>query len=839
MLTAQRCWLQQCGAAHGSCTLQHRRRRRVARDRRWAQARTGLPTQLAAWRTWWLAAGLLTAGLLAPLRDVMVNAAAAVSMEATQVQFLADCQTAWRKTLPGWSGPDPNCSRAEGVTCDKSGMIMSLALDGRKLGGRIPASISNLRSLSALSLPRNNLTGPIPASMGSLARLTFIDLAENQLSGTIPASFSALTQLNYLDLYNNQLSGSIPARIDALTSLQFLALPQNRLIGPIPKSIGSLAQLTLINLAINKLSGSIPDSFTALSQLKNLYMYYNQLSGTIPTGICSLTNLEDMKLDYNQLTGPIPDEIGRLSFLVDLGLSGNFLHGSIPSSIGSMRSLKNLYLDENNLSGPIPPSIGGIFYLQTLFISNNTNLTCPADQTSCVQKQSSVTAFCQTCATFCATCFQPAAQPPPPPPSPPPAGSPNTTTQNNGSQQTPSSSTTSSIGQFSPPAPDGGGGMPLTGIIGIAVASVVLLLLLLAAVLLYSRHRRQQGHADKPGRIAPSGSVASSTCTEFSLAEVVAATNNWSEDNQLGSGAFGDVYKGVSPRDGTTEWAVKRAKLIDVQFQREVMQMADKNHPNIVRLLGFAVGGDMWTRPEQVMVYEFVPNGDLEKWLDPKRAPFPLSLVQRLGILIGAARGLEYLHSFSFVHRDIKPANILITADMQAKIADFGLVREGEGTTVGSTRVMGTPGYVDPIYTKTSKATTATDVYSFGVLMLVVLTGRTPCVESDSESRHILPWVAASLSTGSVAHLKDSSMEAPEDVLLHLAELAVGCTAERTASRPGMADIANKLQAVRNAVAGREELSAAVKVDVEVRERKNLERVRSLNSDLEIIGYIV
>ncbi|CAI5483447.1 unnamed protein product [Closterium sp. Yama58-4] len=95
------------------------------------------------------------------------------------------------------------------------------------------------------------------------------------------------------------------------------------------------------------------------------------------------------------------------------------------------------------------------------------------------------------------------------------------------------------------------------------------------------------------------------------------ATNNWSEDNQLGSGAFGDVFKGVSPRDGVTEWAVKRAKLIDVDFQREVQQMADKNHPNIVRLLGFAVGGDMRTRPEQVLIYEFVPNGDLERWLDP------------------------------------------------------------------------------------------------------------------------------------------------------------------------------------------------------------------------------
>ncbi|CAI7881657.1 unnamed protein product [Closterium sp. NIES-53] len=113
--------------------------------------------------------------------------------------------------------------------------------------------------------------------------------------------------------------------------------------------------------------------------------------------------------------------------------------------------------------------------------------------------------------------------------------------------------------------------------------------------------------------------------------------------------------------------------------------MADKNHPNIVRLLGFPVGGDMRTRPEQVLIYEFVPNGDLARWLDPAKAPFSLTLPQWLGILIGAACGLEYLHRFCFVHRDIKPANILIGADMQANVPDFGLVKVGEGTTVGCT----------------------------------------------------------------------------------------------------------------------------------------------------------
>ncbi|CAI5489940.1 unnamed protein product, partial [Closterium sp. Naga37s-1] len=324
-------------------------------------------------------------------------------------------------------------------------------------------------------------------------------------------------------------------------------------------------------------------------------------------------------------------------------------------------------------------------------------------------------------------------------------------------------------------------------------------------------------------------------CTEYSLGEVLKATRNWSSYNRLGSGAFGDVYKGVCPHDGTTLWAVKRAKLIDVDFQREVQQMADKNHPNIVRLLGFAVGGDMRTRPEQILIYEFVSNGDLDQSIK-NEASFSLSFQQRLDILIGAARGFEYLHSFGLVHRDIKPANILLGENMQAKIADFGLLRVGEGTTVGTTRVMGTPGYVDPIYSRTSKATTATDVYSFGVLMLVVLTGRSPRSADVEKNSHILKWVEECVSSKKSALLKDVRMDAPDDAVLRLAQLALRCTVQRTASRPSMADIANELQGIRHEVVGKEELSAAVKVDELAEERRiGMSLRKSLGAELEAI----
>ncbi|CAI6000543.1 unnamed protein product [Closterium sp. NIES-65] len=255
-------------------------------------------------------------------------------------------------------------------------------------------------------------------------------------------------------------------------------------------------------------------------------------------------------------------------------------------------------------------------------------------------------------------------------------------------------------------------------IIGISVAAVIILLLL-GTTLLYLRHQQQQ---EPKGA---GGSLAASHCTEFSLAEVLKATNNWSQDHHLGS----------------------------------------------------------------------------ER---------PLNLKQRLDILIGMARGFEYLHGFGIVHRDIKPANVLITNSMQAKIADFGLVRMGEGTTVGTTRIVGTPGYVDPVYSRTSKATAASDVYR-----------QAPLSETAGKSWQIIPWASECVNSGELGSLKDPNLDAPADAVLRVAQLALSCTVECTAARPSMAEIANQLQAIRDEVVGKEELRAAVKVDSQVQEMKD------------------
>ncbi|GJP54672.1 hypothetical protein CLOM_g13728 [Closterium sp. NIES-68] len=300
--------------------------------------------------------------------------------------------------------------------------------------------------------------------------------------------------------------------------------------------------------------------------------------------------------------------------------------------------------------------------------------------------------------------------------------------------------------------------------------------------------------------------VKPQVCRKFTLEELANATADWAEGNRIGSGSFGDVYKGVSPYDPDEIWAVKRSKILSNDFLTEVNEMASKHHPHLVRLLGYCVNIDLSTsRMEQLLVYEFMANRDLESWIGPG-APQHLSLLQRLDILIGVAKGLQYLHDFGIVHRDIKPANILIDTRMQAKIADFGLVKLTGGTTMGTsmaaTRVMGTPGYVDPAYYKSHKATTAADVYSFGVVMLVVISARKALhVEEDSQI-NLRQWVAPFVESGAVAVFKDSYLDAPNDLVLRLACLALSCTAMPAASRPSMSQLLVELVKVKQEMFG-------------------------------------
>ncbi|CAI5493434.1 unnamed protein product [Closterium sp. Naga37s-1] len=528
-----------------------------------------------------------------------------------------------------------------------------------------------------------------------------------------------------------------------------------------------------------------------------------------------MEGITSLNVANNSLTGHIATTLSRLSRLQILDLGYNRLEGSLPSWITGMPNLTHLDVSHNKFTGLLPAGLGGLQQLTFLDVSS-TSLICPADASTCVVSQSPNSSFCRLCPSFCSTCSNPAggaaaAAPPPP--------------------------TASSTADQS--------GLATAAIIGIVAAALLLLLLLLAAAwwsLTRSRRTKPATAASPRAEGAPSSTTA---CQQFPLDAVTRATSDWATANLLGAGSFGDVYKGVSPLDGRTLCAVKRAKVITSDFKREVAQMATKHHPNLVRLLGFAVGGDVHTRVENVLVYEFVAKGDLEHWMGSD-APTPLTLQQRLDILVGAARGVEYLHSFGIVHRDIKPANILLDAHMQPKVADFGLVRGGEGTTMGSTRVMGTVGYVDPAYTRTHTTTTATDLYSFGVLMLTVLSGRAAViteakegdgpghVHEDREPTTIIQWASELLAAEKAWSVGDARMAAPEAIITHIAQLAISCTAMPTASRPSMSQVAQHLEAMRAELGGGVASASGAEIVDSMIESDKLER--TIDEDLELLN---
>ncbi|CAI5955934.1 unnamed protein product [Closterium sp. NIES-65] len=299
---------------------------------------------------------------------------------------------------------------------------------------------------------------------------------------------------------------------------------------------------------------------------------------------------------------------------------------------------------------------------------------------------------------------------------------------------------------------------------------------------------------------------------------------------------------------------------------KQIHEMASKHHPNLVRLLGFCLDMDVVNeRTEQILIYEYMLNGDLETWVGPgeterpgwgqvrrrdngwgdrcmvrcteqiliyyeymlngdletwvgPEAPKTLTLSQRFNILIGAAHGLEYLHSFGIVHRDIKLANILLDRHMHAKVADFGLVRMGEGTSVGTTRILGTPGYVDPAYTRTRRATTATDVYSYGIVILEVMTGQRAMMGAGERQINIKDWADHHVLARDANSLKDPRLDIPipDDLMLRIARFALTCTSLPTANRPTMSQIYTELKNMKQECFGVEENVAANLVDAEI-----------------------
>ncbi|KAL2473888.1 Cysteine-rich receptor-like protein kinase 10 [Forsythia ovata] len=337
---------------------------------------------------------------------------------------------------------------------------------------------------------------------------------------------------------------------------------------------------------------------------------------------------------------------------------------------------------------------------------------------------------------------------------------------------------------------EGNGGISTKVIIAIVVPILVLLFIGFCFLIRRTRKKRYDAVNEEHG-----DEISTVESLQYDLNTIQLATNNFSLDNKIGEGGFGAVYKGTFPNG--QEIAVKRLSKSSGQganeFKNEVLLVAKLQHRNLVRLLGFCLEGE-----EKILIYEFVINKSLDYFLfDPEKRQL-LDWSKRYKIIGGIARGMVYLHEDSrlrIIHRDLKASNILLDGDMNPKISDFGMakifgVEQSQGNT---SRIVGTFGYMSPEYVMHGQFSVKSDVFSFGVLVLEIVSGRKNSSSvSQSDGGEVLINYAWKLwKDGRPLDLIDPTLEDSYDrnEVIRCIQIGLLCVQENVDERPNMASV--------------------------------------------------
>ncbi|XP_027171345.1 putative receptor-like protein kinase At4g00960 [Coffea eugenioides] len=355
------------------------------------------------------------------------------------------------------------------------------------------------------------------------------------------------------------------------------------------------------------------------------------------------------------------------------------------------------------------------------------------------------------------------------------------------------------VSSASPNSPGGKGRSPPRAAFSIAVPLIGVAVVLFVMALVFLKRRLRKSYvAMAPETSDGVAEILTAESLQYSLTETQIATNNFSVDNKIGEGGFGRVYKGVLANG--QEVAVKRLSRSSGQgaeeFKNEIVVVAKLQHRNLFRLLGFCLEGE-----EKILVYEFVPNRSLDYFLFDSEQKRSLNWSRRYKIIGGIARGLLYLHEDSrlrIIHRDLKASNILLDGNMSPKIADFGMAKIcGVDQSVGNTnRIAGTFGYMAPEYTRCGQFSVKSDVFSFGVVILEIITGKKNSsfyVSEDSEG--LLSYAWKHWRSGDPLALLDSSIGDSyiKNEVIQCVQVGLVCVEEDVSKRPTMASVVQML----------------------------------------------